>query len=279
MIKTDFMNLYEELSFLNEEEDPYLRAAMQMFQADDTAKGVVVSCRVGTQAPIKVCKLYHSDEELNNITKSLYAKYGKNIYITAYHDRSAIEFYNKKWQKADAEDQKEAQQAIDTLFNEKLETAMKDAGMPYLDIIDNRISQNDFLALQKEYIPKNIPADDKEQDRLIKLFIKALEQKIKGTSSSQKDSQDTKDVATDTQETTVAEPKNAKLNKARQNNLKIIKAFKEVGLPADDLTVVAKNKNGKEYRKASDKLNKLRKTLFGEALDEDEDENQLDQEF
>ena len=277
MIKTDFMNLYEELSFLNEEEDPYLRAAMQMFQADDNAKGVVVSCRVGTHAPIKVCKLYHSDEELNNITKSLYAKYGKNIYITAYHDRSAIEFYNKKWQKADAEDQKEAQQAIDALFNEKLETAMKDAGMPYLDIIDNHISQNDFLALQKEYIPKNIPADDKEQDRLIKLFIKALEQKIKGTSSSQKDIQDTKDIATDTQETTVVEPKNAKLNKARQNNLKIIKAFKEVGLPADDLTVIAKNKNGKEYRKASDKLNKLRKTLFGEALDEDE--NQLDQEF
>ena len=277
MIKTDFMNLYEELSFLNEEEDPYLRAAMQMFQADDTAKGVVVSCRVGMQAPIKVCKLYHSDEELNNITKSLYAKYGKNIYITAYHDRSAIEFYNKKWQKADAEDQKEAQQAIDALFDEKLETAMKDAGVPYLDIIDNRISQNDFLALQREYIPKNIPADDKEQDRLIKLFIKALEQKIKGTSSSQKDIQDTKDIATDTQETTVAEPKNAKLNKARQNNLKIIKAFKEVGLPADDLTVAAKNKNGKEYRKASDKLNKLRKTLFGEALDEDE--NQLDQEF
>lgn len=57
----------------------------------------------------------------------------------------------------------------------------------------------------------------------------------------------------------------------------IIKAFKEVGLPADDLTVAAKNKNGKEYRKASDKLNKLRKTLFGEALDEDE--SQLDQEF
>ena len=50
-------------------------------------------------------------------------------------------------------------------------------------------------------------------------------------------------------------------------------------MPANDLTVIAKNKNGKEYRKASDKLNKLRKTLFGEALDEDEDENQLDQEF
>ena len=67
------------------------------------------------------------------------------------------------------------------------------------------------------------------------------------------------------------EPKNAKLNRARQANLKIIKAFKEIGLATDDLTVTAKNKNGKDYRKASDKLNKLRKTLFGESLDVDEE--------
>lgn len=60
------------------------------------------------------------------------------------------------------------------------------------------------------------------------------------------------------------EPKNAKLNKARQDNDRIIKAFKELGLPTDDLTVTAKDKNGKEYRKASDKLNKLRKTLFND---------------
>lgn len=66
-----------------------------------------------------------------------------------------------------------------------------------------------------------------------------------------------------------AEPKNAKLNKARQANIKIIKAFKEVGLGTDDLTVTAKNKNGKDYKKASDKLNKLRKTLFGESLEEE----------
>jgi predicted HNH restriction endonuclease len=154
---------------------------------------------------------------------------------------------------------------------------MKDAGMPYLDILDDRISRDDFSALYNEYLPKNAPADGNEQDRLIKLFIKALEQKIKGKQSDQGDTQETKDAEAATQETTATEPKNAKLNKARQNNLKIIKAFKEVGLPADDLTVTAKNKNGKDYRKASDKLNKLRKTLFGEALDEDE--NPFNQEF
>lgn len=256
MIKTDFMNLYEELSFLNEAEDPYLRAAMQMFQTDEDAKGVIVSCRQGRRAPIKVCKLYHSEEELKNITKNLYSKYGNNLYILAFHDRRAIEFYNNKWQKADIEEQKEAQKVIDDLFNKKLQTAMKDAG------IDNRISRADFSALYAEYLPKNAPADGDEQDRLIKLFIKALKQK-----AEQKD----------TQETTSTGPKNARLNKARQNNLKIVKAFKEFGLPADDLTVTAKNKNGRDYRKASTKLNSLRKTLFDEALGEDG--NPFNQEF
>jgi hypothetical protein len=279
MIKTEFMNLYEELSFLNEAEDPYLRAAMQMFQTDEDAKGVVVSVKPEGQSPVKVCKLYHSDEELNNITKSLYDKYGKNsnLYINAYHDRSAIEFYNNKWQKADVEEQKEAQKVIDNLFNEKLQSAMKDAGMPYLDILDDRISRDDFSALYNEYLPKNAPADGDEQDRLIKLFIKALEQKIKRKPTDQETTKETKDAAATSEEPQKAEPKNAKLNKARQNNIKIIKAVKEVGLPADDLTVTAKNKNGKDYRKASDKLNKLRKTLFGEAFDENE--NPFNQEF
>jgi hypothetical protein len=68
------------------------------------------------------------------------------------------------------------------------------------------------------------------------------------------------------------EPKNAKLNKARQANKKIIQAFKEVGLATDDLIIVAINKKGKEYKKASNKLNKLRKTLFGESLEVDSDE-------
>lgn len=280
MSKTDFMNLYEELSFLNEAEDPYLRAAMQMFQTDEDAIGVVVSCRLGMQAPIKVCKLYHSDEELKSITKSLYSKYGNNLYINAYHDRRVIEFYNNKWQKADIEEQKEAQKVIDNLFSEKLQTAMKDAG---IDILDTRISRSDFSALYAEYLPKNAPADSDEQDRLIKLFIKALEQKIKEKSSEQEDTQEINGVAAAAQEKAGMESKNAKLNNARQNNLKIINAFKEFGLPTDELMVTAKNKNGKDYKKASDKLNKLRKTLFGEAVDGDGDGdgdgNPFNQEF
>ena len=89
------------------------------------------------------------------------------------------------------------------------------------------------------------------------------------TSSTEPESTSEKPASTEAANST--EPKNAKLNRARQANLKIIKAFKEIGLATDDLTVTAKNKNGKDYRKASDKLNKLRKTLFGESFDADEE--------
>jgi hypothetical protein len=117
-----------------------------------------------------------------------------------------------------------------------------------------------------------------EKSKYDKYGKKFSEERLKELNASPTDNEKPETAAAiATQETTATEPKNAKLNKARQNNLKIIKAFKEVGLPADDLTVTAKNKNGKDYRKASDKLNKLRKTLFGEALDEDE--NPFNQEF
>jgi hypothetical protein len=268
MIKTEFMDLYEELSFLNEAEDPYLRAAMQMFQTDEDAKGVVVSCKPEGQAVIKVCRLYHSDEELRRITKALCDKYD-DPYINAYHSRDVIEFYNDKWKKADTQEQKEAQTIIDNLFEKKLKDTMKAEGIPYLDVLDY-ITEEEWLALYKEYLPNTPPADGEEQDRLIKLFVKALKQKVNNKNDNKELEQAT------LEEPQKAEPKNAKLNRARQNNLKIIKAFKEVGLPADDLTVTAKNKKGKDYRKASDKLNKLRKTLFGEALD---DENVFNQDF
>lgn len=116
-----------------------------------------------------------------------------------------------------------------------------------------------------------------EKSKYDKYGKKFSEERLKELNASPTDNEKPETAAaTATQETPATEPKNAKLNKARQNNLKIIKAFKEVGLPADDLTVMAKNKNGKDYKKASDKLNKLRKTLFGEAFDDD---NTFNQEF
>jgi hypothetical protein len=137
------------------------------------------------------------------------------------------------------------------------------ADTPVSDIV-GKISETDLTPKEKAHYNKY---GKQHADRLIK-ELKADNAEEEKPAEASNDNNATCTKAT--------EPKNAKLNRARQNNIKIIKAFKEVGLPADDLTVTAKNKNGKDYRKASDKLNKLRKTLFGEALD---DENVFNQDF
>lgn len=270
MIKTEFMDLYEELGKLNESEDLFLRTAIQMFQADEDAKGVVVSIKPEGQAEEKVCKLYHTDEELDAIVTKLLNKYGSKSYINAYHDRGVIGFFNDKWKKQDAKAQKEAQIELNNIFNKKLMDTMRDAGVPYVKVLEY-ISEEDWLALYQEYLPTEAPSDSEDQDKLIRIFIKELKQIVNKKSEP--------DGASKTElEVPKLEPKNAKLTRARQNNSKIVKAFKEVGLPTDDLVAIAKNKNGRDYKKASEKLNKLRKTLFGEAFEEELD-NPFDQEF
>jgi hypothetical protein len=115
----------------------------------------------------------------------------------------------------------------------------------------NKISENDLTEEEKSNYKKyGKPFSEKR--------IKELSKDTASDMASQEES-----------EKSNTEPKNAKLNKARQANKKIIQAFKEVGLPTDDLTVVAINKKGKEYKKASDKLKKFRKILFGESLEDD----------
>lgn len=62
-----------------------------------------------------------------------------------------------------------------------------------------------------------------------------------------------------------AAPANAKLNSQRANNKKIVKAMNELGLDISKLVVKAKDKNGRDYTKASPELNKLRKLIFNES--------------
>lgn len=127
------------------------------------------------------------------------------------------------------------------------------ADTPTQDIL-NKISENDLTQEEKSNYKKyGKPFSEKR--------IKELSKDTAAGTASQEEPKKSN-----------TEPKNAKLNKARQANKKIIQAFKEVGLPTNDLTVLAKNKKGKEYKKASDKLNKLRKTLFGESFEDDLDE-------
>ena len=67
------------------------------------------------------------------------------------------------------------------------------------------------------------------------------------------------------EEPTKAKPANTKLNSQRSNNKKIVKAMNELGLDISKLVVKAKDKNGREYSKASPELNKLRKLIFNES--------------
>lgn len=54
----------------------------------------------------------------------------------------------------------------------------------------------------------------------------------------------------------------------RQNNSKILKAAKEAGIDISKLTSERTDKNGKSYKAASPELNKLRKNLYGESMEE-----------
>ena len=238
----------------------FLRDAIQLFQNDEEAEGVVVSCQKTPKSyPIRVCRLYYSQDELQNIIKHLHEKHGDLSYIHAYHDRGVIELYKDKWKKADTEAQKQAQQEVKTLFNKKVTEKLREVKL-YSKCFESEATEAEYNDIYREYVPKNIPADSEEQDRILRTFVKALEQHFILT-------------AADTgEQAKPIEARNAKLNRARKNNSKIVKAFKEVGLATDDLTVTAKNKKGKDYKKASAKLNKLRKTLFGEAFDEELDD-------
>ena len=99
------------------------------------------------------------------------------------------------------------------------------------------------------------------------------EEKAKTTQETNSDtaSQETTDTA-NSDEHSVDADKNAKRQASRQNNSKILKALKAAGIPIDSLMV----KNGVGKMKASAQLNNLRKALFGESLEEEFDDEEID---
>ena len=148
----------------------------------------------------------------------------------------------------------------------------------YIKKLPDLWTEHDLKAdLQKQGIDTKSIQFANESGLTISTFLSRTTSWIKNTDHTQTDSTE-KDVKSAEETSATSEPKNAKLNRARQNNSKIIKAFKEVNLPTDDLIAIAKNKNGRDYKKASQKLNKLRKTLFGEAFEEEPDDT-FNQEF
>ena len=235
MFKSNFMDLWEELSLLNED-------VHSNFEKNLVPR--ITALEPKLQAAVKALD-NPNYVEIQEILKSLISGFkicfsvSKQITTIAPND-----------------------QIINAPFDEAMSILNK------LDDIVFNVNQGD-TALDK-YL-KNKPTawtiDDLKE--ALRDYEKYSDIKIEDLDFSGKETTAKQEVTTEPEQKT--EPKNAKLNKARQANLKIIKAFKEIGLSTDDLTVTAKNKNGKDYRKASDKLNKLRKTLFGESLDTDEE--------
>jgi len=79
-----------------------------------------------------------------------------------------------------------------------------------------------------------------------------------------------------------AKPVNKRDLTKANNSKKLIKALNKLGINTDELITKYKDENGKEHTKGTDKLNQLRKELFGESLDEEVDEinlDDLDEEF
>ena len=117
---------------------------------------------------------------------------------------------------------------------------------------------------------------------LIKEYEKELDKLAKETEGqAATDSVPAKKVVQDTEKQTAevqkeqpAKPKTtakytpAQLTTMRQNNNKIISATKIAGLDISPLVTTGTDKNGRQYKKASPALNKLRKTLFGESKKE-----------
>lgn len=239
MIKTDFINLYEELCVLNEDTH------------DNFEKNLAPKIKALKPKLDKAIEALNNPNyvEIQEILESLIS--GFKVCFSVSKQIATVN---------------QNDQAINVPFDEALSILNR------IEDIIFRVEQGD-TALDKYLKGKPTAWTTKDLKDSLKYYEKQSDVDISKLDFSAKEV--TSEPATDTQQ---AEPKNAKLNRARQNNSKIMKAFKEVGLPTDDLVTSAKNKNGRDYKKASDKLNKLRKTLFGEAFEEELD-NPFDQEF
>ena len=265
MIKTEFMSLYEDLSVLNESAaEDFTRVLEKKFdkmlpQLNDIINELYLGNKSGAlrrligslRTGFQICK--HVHEQLININKAndpvINLPYDEALGILNRLDE--IIFIYKQG---------------DSAINK------------YIKKLPDLWTEHDLKAdLQKQGIDTKSIQFATENGLTMSTFLSRTASFEKNTSQTHPDSAEKDSKSTD-EAAAISETKNAKLNRSRQNNSKIMKAFKEVGLPTDDLVDVAKNKNGRDYKKASQKLNKLRKTLFGEAFEEESD-NPFDQEF
>jgi len=304
MIKSEFMELYEELSILTEDvgfdysTNKYTKEALDAFEADKDAKGVVIFTSEGKNI-YKICQLYHDDRELQRINYYIEKLIPHHNTVWAVHSRGTAEDIRSKLTDTETGPDIKYIELPELVDKDLVKRTFKQQIMAgdWVEVLEDKypamykslmrhhntnIFKVDHISLMLDFekdgdnlslvLPNNneISINELQVKKLTEEEVKKLT--ADKTETEEKSVENSEEPKAEEKPEENSEPKNAKLNKARLANKKIIKTFKELGLPIDDLIATATNKNGREYKKASEKLNKLRKGLFGESLEDDTDE-------
>ena len=288
MIKTNFINLYEELSWLNESatrnatECKYTKAALEAFLADDKAKGVLIYTNIGNKI-YNISQIYHDDYELSRLNYYIDQFIRGHGVVSAIHSKGQAEAMLDQCKDATIDDKVEYVDESEITDKELLHKTRL-SGLKAGDTIE--VLEDKYPAMYKSLMKhfntnvfeiKDIslmPESEQEGDLVIisDKDVAISESKVKkvekqATPPIKSETKDKPEENTEEEKPDIpAEQQTAQ--KAAQLSKKVIKAFKDAGLSTDELIV----KNGVGKTKASAKLKKLKQSLFGESLEEDFDE-------
>lgn len=294
----EFLDLYEELSKLNESavnnlaENKYTKEAFDLFDQDKDAKGVFVFTTSGKKI-YKLTTVYHTDDELDRYVYYIDKYIPDHGTIYRYDNENIINKIKQEMATSTIDDKAEYVEIPELTDKDILKRTIKQRIKvgDYIKVLEDK-KKGLYNSLIKHYntpafevtaitIRKNALNEDGDLveilDGKVALFEDEVEkitkeeaEVLKQAKPVEAENSTNDEQTTDTKQSSkVNEPKNAKLNKARQNNKKILKAFKNNGLPIDNLVTKATDKNGRNYLKSSRVLNSLRKEIFGEAFGED----------
>ena len=252
-------------------DNPYLPLALTIFENDEDAKGIIVSARAqGSSDQIKICKTFKNDAELQKLIKLISDKYGKISDFSVLHDRSDIDTYKRMISDSENKKRSDNQTAIDNMFNKKLEDSLSANNLR--DLVDELVAndQDKWFALYNKYIPEIIPANAKEQDRIITLLIEAL----KKYSNNDTAAADSSPSSSNISETTLAKFIQLCLSLGKQlffkdsnNQIKRVNPKKYSNIKIDQLANIYISRTGKEGTDLISVLDNLKNKNLIEELE------------
>lgn len=305
------LSTLNESAVNNLTENKYTKEAFDLFDQDKNAKGVFVFTTSGKKI-YKLTTVYHTDDELDRYVYYINKYIPDHGTIYRYDNKVIMNRIKQEMVTATIDDKAEYVEIPELTDKDILKRTLKQGIKvgDYIQVLEDK-KKGLYDSLLKHYntpafkvtsimIRKNALDDGGDTVEILDGKVALFEDEVKKITKEEADTlsgigfdkQSVEDEKSTKDETTVAadqssdeanittdtveEPKNAKLNRARQNNKKIIQAFKNAGLTIDNLITKATNKNGREYTKASKVLNTLRKEIFGESLAEDIDVDNIE---